>query len=176
MENIVNTLKSKQIIQTGNFTLKSGKKSNIYIDLRLLLNEPILTKEISILLKEKIIYCDNMKICGIPYGAIPYACCISTTYNIPQIMIRKEQKNYGTKKLIEGVLNENDNIVLIEDIITTGSSLYNTIKTLEENNIKIHQILVIIDRTNNNMKYIKNLGYKIDSLLTIEDILDKHDN
>ena len=108
--------------------------------------------------------------CGIPYGALPFSCCLSTEFNIPQIIVRKEAKSYGTKKLIEGIFKDYDELILIEDIVTTGSSIIELIDKLKEYNLNVKQIIVIIDRSNNEMENVKKLGYNITSLFSIKDI------
>ena len=172
--NLLKSLIDINVIKTGDFILKSGIKSSIYIDLRLLLNEPSIIKEISYELYKKIEFnnlnISNTKLCGIPYGALPFSCCLSTEFNIPQIIVRKEAKTYGTKKLIEGVFQEDDELILIEDIVTTGSSIIELIDKLKEYNLNIKQIIVIIDRSNNQMENVKKLGYNITSLFSIKDI------
>jgi len=171
---LLKTLIEKNVIKTGEFTLKSGIKSPIYIDLRMLLNEPSIIKEISYELYKQIDFTnlnlDITKLCGVPYGALPFSCCISTEFNLPQIIVRKEAKTYGTKKLIEGCFEENDELIIIEDIVTTGSSIIEIINKLKEYKLIIKQIIVIIDRSNNNMQNIKDLGYDIKSLFNINDI------
>ena len=67
-------------------------------------------------------------ICGIPYGALPIATYISTTYNKPLIYIRDKAKTYGTGKLIEGTYKETDRCVIIDDVITSGQSIEEAIK------------------------------------------------
>jgi len=167
---IINLLKNYNIIQKGDFTLSSGKKSNVYIDLRKVISYPNL---------HNLICCElfySMKknynhICGTPYGAISYASIISVTNNIPMLFLRKEQKQYGTKNLIEGVYNEKDKVVLIEDVITSGNSVIQTAKKLEENGLEVVQIISVISRCEN-----KNLKYNdipIQYLYHIDEIIDK---
>lgn len=173
-QKLLKSLIDLDVIKTGDFTLKSGMKSSIYIDLRVLLNEPSLIKEISFELYRKINFnnlnISNTKLCGIPYGALPFSCCLSTEFNIPQIIVRKEAKSYGTKKLIEGIFKDYDELILIEDIVTTGSSIIELIDKLKEYNLNVKQIIVIIDRSNNEMENVKKLGYNITSLFSIKDI------
>ena len=84
-------------------------------------------------------------------------------------MIRKERKAYGCKNLIEGHVNKNEKIVLIEDVVTSGSSVLELIEKLKEENIEVHQIIVIIDRSKNNMENVKSQGHNIISLFKEED-------
>ena len=167
---IFNSLKKYNIIQYGDFTLSSGEKSNIYIDLRKVISYPILHNMICCELFYKMKK-DTNHICGTPYGAVSYASILSVTRHIPMLFLRKEQKQYGNKNLIEGVYNENDKVILIEDVITSGNSVMKTAKTLEDNGLKVIQIISIISRCEN-----KNLKYNdipIEYLYHIDDFIDK---
>ena len=141
------------IVQYGDFLLKSGEKSSIYINLKKIISFPKLHGKISDMIASKITPGVDL-ICGTPYGAISYASIISIHRNIPMLFLRKEQKEYGNKNLIEGVYNKNDKVILIEDVITTGNSVIKTAKTLEDNGLKVIQIISIISRCENkNLKY-----------------------
>ena len=153
--NLIDEFLKNGIIETGNFTLKSGKKSDIYIDLRKSISFPNIHKKICDQLAEKIkvSHLDNLLICGTPYGAISYTSYISITHDIPMIFLRKEQKQYGTKKQVEGVFNKGDNVILIEDVITTGGSVIEAAQQLEKEGLNIVQIIAIVSRSEQEIKY-----------------------
>lgn len=79
-------------LQFGNFTLKSGKTSSIYINLRLIISYPQLLRQISNLMWEKVQHCQFNTICGVPYTALPIATTLSLDHDIPMILRRKEKK------------------------------------------------------------------------------------
>ncbi len=165
---LIDLLKKNDVIKVGNFTLKSGKQSSYYVDFRPLISVPdifyILCKYLSDLLpnSEK-----NYYICGLPYAGIPYCSVISTMKMIPMIMLRKEQKKYGTKKMIEGNINPSNEIVLIDDILTTGSSIVESLEYFKE--YKIKKIVVLLDRKEGGRERIEKMGYQVESLFTISD-------
>jgi uridine monophosphate synthetase len=82
-------------------------------------------------------------------------------------MMRKEQKKYGTKNLIEGNYSKNDSIVIIEDVLTTGKSLTESLEHLKD--FKIEKIIVIVDREEGGKEKLESLGYSIESIFSIKD-------
>ena len=171
MDNLINKLKYLGCFKEGEFILKSGKLSNYYLDLRNLISYPIIMKELCNEVYNKMVSSVNPNtiICGLPYAGIPYANTISILYSIPMILLRKEKKQYGTSKLIEGVWNETDEIIIIDDILTTGKSIIEALPHF--NTIKIKKIVVIIDRKEGGSDKLREMGYKVESLYTIDDFL-----
>ena len=169
-EKIILSLYEIGAIKFGNYNLKSGINSPFYIDLRLIISYPQLLKDISELMYKKIRNLTYDNICGVPYTALPIATSISINHNIKMIMKRKEKKNYGTKKLIEGVYKKGDKCIIIEDLITTGSSILETSEELKKEGLIIKDTIVLIDRQyqNNFKKY----NIKLHSIFTIIEIVD----
>ncbi|WP_185864565.1 orotate phosphoribosyltransferase [Blattabacterium cuenoti] len=160
------------IIKFGNFTLKSGIKSPIYIDFRPIASRPDLLIKLSDLLINKTNFSDFELICGVPYAALPIATALSLRTNVPLIIKRKENKGYGTEKMIEGIYKKGQNCFLIEDVITSGDSLLKTIIDLEKEGLIIKDIMSILDREQGGIENIKEKGYSIQTLFRIGDILN----
>lgn len=111
------------------------------------------------------------QICGVPYTALPLATLISVDSQIPMLMKRKETKSYGTKKLIEGVFSSGDNCVIIEDVITSGSSILETIDALKKENLNVTEAYVIIDREQGGRKNLEDHGIKVKSLYVVTQLM-----
>ena len=164
---IINEFIENKIIRHGEYILKSNEKSNIYIDLKKIVSYPQLNLKICNKMRD-IINSELNVICGTPYGAVPFASYISIKDEIPMIFLRKEAKNYGTKKLLEGNFREGNTVILIEDVVTSGQSVIDTATKLEEHGLIVKQIITVFSRSNN-----KNLTYKnipIEYLFHIDDI------
>jgi uridine monophosphate synthetase len=89
---------------------------------------------------------DYDRICGVPYGAVPIATTIALQTHEPLITVRKGIKEYGTQKMIGRIYNEGEKILLVEDVITTGSSILETVTTLETYGLVVEDIVVFLDR------------------------------
>ena len=166
---IISKLFEMNAIIQGDFTLKSGLKSNLYFDLRLLISHPSIYKYILELaeLKYPDLFNNINIVTGIEFGGLPFSNYVSFNKNIPQIFIRSSIKNYGTKKAYEGNYQVHDKILLIDDVLTTGESIKTTIDKIESNNLNLSKILVILDRSENKQTIF---NYDYYPILTLDDI------
>lgn len=146
IHDIIHELINSNCIKIGSFRLKNGDISKYYFDMKNIISNPKLLKEIGDQLFQKL--GDFDIICGIPYGGLPIASYISTTYNKPMIFVRDTPKKYGTTKMIEGEYKKEDRCVIIDDVITTGSSINEAYDNLKEL-VNVMQLAVIFDRQQN---------------------------
>lgn len=158
-------------IRFGDFTLKSGEQSKIYIDLRQIISYPDILRAVSEIIWQQMSGYPLDVICGVPYTALPIATCISLQQNIPMVMRRKEKKAYGTKQCIEGAFKTGQKCIIIEDIITTGSSIIETADDLEVAGLKVKEIAVLIDREQGGALNLQQKHYILHAAFTLKDIL-----
>ena len=159
-------------IKFGNFTLKSGLQSPIYIDLRQIITYPKLLEQIGAaylpLLKELTFD----RIAGLPYAAIPIATAISLVGNYPMIYPRKEVKTYGTKAEIEGEYYGGETVVVIDDLATTGGSKFEAIEKLTGAGLVVKDVVVLVDRQSGAKESLAQAGYTMHAVVTISQLLE----
>jgi len=166
---LIEILKEDQVFKTGKFILSSGKESDYYIDMKKAITEPNILETIANLIKQLIIKDNIDKVAGPALGAVPIATAVSLQCEIPLLMIRKEKKDYGTSKLIEGELNEGDNVIVVEDVTTTGGSLIKAIKSIQENGGIVKRAFVVVDREEGAVDTFKKEGIILEPLISVSE-------
>lgn len=168
-EHLIELLKENEVFLKGDFTLSSGKKSDYYINMKKAITEPEILSTIAKLITN-LISDDNVdKVAGPALGAVPIATAVSLESEIPLLMIRKEKKGYGTSKLIEGELNPQDNVIVVEDVTTTGGSLLKAIKAIQENGGNVTRAFVVVDRQEGAIEAFKEEGITLEPLIKVDE-------
>lgn len=116
-------------------------------------------------IEEKEIQCDQL--CGVPYTALPLATLLSVKMRQPMLIRRKEAKSYGTKKLIEGKFQSEETCLIIEDVVTTGSSILETTKDLRSEGLVVEDAIVVVDRQQGGSQHLDKNEIKMHSLFTL---------
>jgi len=154
---------------TGRFLLRSGQISNEYFDKYLFESHPNLLKSIAEQMEN--IVPDNTEIfAGLEMGGIPLATALSFRINKPTIFVRKKAKEYGTKKLAEGVLFKNKNVTIIEDVVTTGGQIIKSAAELRNLGAEINNVMCVIVRDPKAFENLKKANLNLIPLFTMEEL------
>lgn len=172
---LVEGLLSMGCIQFGEFTLKSGLVSPIYIDLRRLVTFPGWMTQVAAVYIQQLSQLEFDRIAGLPYAALPIATAISLQGNYPLIYPRKDVKDYGTGVAIEGIYHPGETVVVIDDLATTGGSKFEAIEKLAEAGLNVRDVVVLIDRESGAREALAEAGYRMHALLTLSQLLDHWD-
>ena len=169
---LADSLMDAGCIKFGEFTLKSGLKSPIYIDLRWIISYPKLLEQVASAFLPLISNLSFSRIAGLPYAAIPIATAISLAGGYPMIYPRKEVKTYGTKAEIEGEYHTGETVCVIDDLATTGGSKFEAIEKLTGAGLVVKDIVVLIDRQSGAKEALAKAGFNLHAVLTISELLD----
>ena len=173
-------LLAQRSVRVGRFTLSSGRESNYYVDARLTTMSPEGLAVIGPLalaaIREKKWAADAVG--GLTLGADPIAYSIAlASVNAPPLVraftVRKEAKQHGTGRLIEGPMREGDRVVVIEDTITTGGSALRAAEAVQNAGATVSGILALVDREEDGRAIIEGQGFQVVSLATISELLDQ---
>ncbi len=144
-KNLTRELIKCNCVKVGEFKLRNGEMSKYYFDMKNLVSYPRLLKRVGDAIYERLIdgKCDLL--CGIPIGSIPLCSYISTTYNIPMIMVRPSVKSYGIRDNIVGEYKSTSRCIIIDDVITSGGSIEEVVEVLR-GKMELVSAAVIVDR------------------------------
>ncbi len=165
-------LLSMGCVRFGEFTLKSGLKSPIYIDLRRLVAFPGWMNRVAAAYVRQLKTLTFNRIAGLPYAALPIATAISLQGNWPMIYPRKTVKDYGTAAEIEGIYHEGETVVVIDDLATTGGSKFEAIDKLTAKGLTVKDVVVLIDRQSGAKEALEKVGVQMHALFTLKQLLN----
>ena len=167
-EELINRIKQTAYLE-GDFTLRSGKKSRYYLDKYLFETCPDILKALGEEFAGHLTD-DVTVIAGAELGGVVLAAATAMHTGKNWIIVRNAKKGYGTGKLIEGILNKGDVVLLVEDIATTGGQVLEAAKVITDMGATVKKIVCVIDRKQGAEENITAAGYKFESILTKDDL------
>jgi len=163
-------------IKFGDYTLASGKKSPYYIDLRQTISSPITMDWIGnaltrIILNE--IGKDKIdRILGVPTAGVPFATVVSQKLGLPLIYYRQARKEHGVRKKVEGILERNDRVLVIDDLITTGESVIEGAEVVRDQGGVVNELVVLLDREQGGRERLRKSRIEPHVLFKISDAME----
>ena len=153
----------------GEFTLRSGRKSNYYLDKYRFETQPDVLRALGELFAQHVTPKTD-RIAGAELGAVPLAAAAGMASGKPILFIRNQKKDYGTAKQIEGVLNPGERVLLVEDILTTGGQVLEAATAIRNAGCEVEKIVGTIDRLEGARENIESAGFRLETLFTIRDL------
>jgi len=160
-------LKELRVVQTGEFILASGKKSNYFVNIKRASTSPKVLREIG---KAMAPYVGDAKIAGMALGAVPLAVAVALETDQPFVMVRKEPKDHGTKELIEGEVTPGDKFVVVEDVATSGASTLKVVNALRAKGANVLRAIVVVDREEGATQLLSEHGIDLVSIFKVKDL------
>ncbi len=163
-------LRLKQVaLLEGEFTLRSGRKSNYYFDKYLFETHPGLLRDVARELA-RMLPEDTDRLAGAELGGVPLAAAVALETDIPFVIVRKASKDYGTENRIEGVLQPGENVVLVEDVATTGGAALSAVEVLRAAGAGRVSALVVLDRQEGAEENFRRAAVPLRALFTTESL------
>jgi len=172
LEALAEDLLTVGCVRFGEFTLKSGLQSPIYIDLRRLASYPDLLARVACAYGAILDGLHFDRLAALPYAALPIATAISLESHRPMIYPRRDSKDYGTRVAIEGVFAPGERAVVIDDLATTGDSKFEAIDKLRAAGLHVQDVVVLIDRESGAKETLAAAGYRFHAVLSLTQLLD----
>ncbi len=172
-QTLIDALREAEAVQFGEFELSHGGTSEYYVDKYLFETDPDCLETIADAFAERVDADD--KLGGVALGGVPLAAATSVAAGVPYVIARKQRKEYGTGNLIEGRLEEGEEVVVLEDIVTTGTSLVDAIEALREAGATVDRALVVVDREEGGRENVEDAGVEMESLVTASELLADRD-
>ncbi|XP_029937253.1 uridine 5'-monophosphate synthase [Myripristis murdjan] len=174
IDSLILKLHDVDAVKFGEYKLKSGMLTPIYIDLRVLVSYPSLMNQVSSLIyqraQEEELKFDS--VCGVPYTALPLATIICSRNELPMLIRRKETKDYGTKRQVEGKVREGETCLIIEDTVTSGTSILETAEVLYKEGLKVTDAIVLMDREQGGVEMLASQGIRLHPIISMFKLLN----
>ena len=155
-------------VRFGDFTLASGKRSDFYIDVKRAWPDPQRLDLLARALAARVGKAERLA--GMELGAVPLVVATALRAGRPYVVIRKKPKEHGTRQRFEGEIPNGADVLLIEDVSTTGGSAVDSVEVIRSAGGRVDRALVVIDREEGAVERLQSVGVRLEPLCTITDL------
>jgi orotate phosphoribosyltransferase len=170
-DELIAALRDADAVKYGEFELSHGGTSSYYVDKYVFETDPHCLELIAEAFAERLATLGDQKLAGVALGAVPLVAVTSVETGRPYVIARKQQKEYGTANLVEGNLEEGEEVVILEDIATTGQSAVDAAEALREAGAEVSRVIVVVDREEGARENLADSGLELKSLVTASELL-----
>lgn len=175
LPNLILKLHEINALKFGSFS-SHGIESPFHFDLKVIVSYPEILQAVGELMWSKINHLTFDFICGVPYTAMVIATSISIAHNKPMLLRRREVKEQSTKKIIEGSFTPGQSCLVIEDLITSGNSILETIDYLHKEGLTVENAAVLIDREQGGQMRLAKEGYNLHTVFNVSQMMELLEN
>lgn len=165
---LIDALRDADAVKFGEFELSHGGTSEYYVDKYIFETDPRCLRLIAAAFAERV---GDDRLAGVALGAVPLVAATAVETNRPYVIVRKKAKEYGTGNQIEGEFEPGEEVVVLEDIATTGQSAIDAVEALREAGAVVNRVLVVVDREEGARENLAEHDIELESLLTASELL-----
>ena len=165
---IVRALLGAGAVRFGDFTLASGEKSDVYIDVKKAWTEPARLELLARALARRVGATDRLA--GMELGAVPLVVATALRTGHPYVVLRKAAKEHGTRQPFEGEITPGLRVLLIEDVTTTGGSTLRSVEIVRAAGGVVDRVLVVVDRESGATARLAAVGVRVEPLVTLSEL------
>lgn len=165
---LIDALRDADAVKFGEFELSHGGTSEYYVDKYVFETDPRCLRLIAAAFAERV---GDDRLAGVALGAVPLVAATAVETDRPYVIVRKKAKEYGTGNQIEGEFEPGEEVVVLEDIATTGQSAIDAVEALREAGAVVNRVLVVVDREEGARENLAEHDIELESLLTASELL-----
>ncbi|WP_299237429.1 orotate phosphoribosyltransferase [Natronomonas sp.] len=166
---LIDALRAADAVRFGEFELSHGGTSEYYVDKYVFETNPRCLRLIAAAFADEV---GETTLAGVALGAVPLVAATAVETDTPYLIVRKDQKEYGTGNRIEGEFDPGEEVVVLEDVATTGRSALDAVEALREAGATVERVVVVVNREEGARDTLAEHDVELDALVTASELLE----